>query len=233
MQNQNPFMAQKSETADFERLEDGMYQAACCGVVARDFRDYNDNSKFVTKVMFIFQVCDGGQTYYLKTKPMTPVINEKSNMFIFVNGWTGAGLDRMAEGFACDKMVGYAAQVVVQTVVGKDGKNYSELANVLKPKKGQKTAVAPDAIPFYLVKGCEAQVLAQGITVKPETSTTTPAAAPADLQAPAVPANPSQPVPQPYVTQVQSGLKPMVQNPAPAPATQEQISDEDAESLPF
>ena len=168
----NPFVAGFSDTADFERLEDGMYQAACCGIVARNFSDYNDKTKLVTKCQLLFQVAQDGQTYYFKTKPMTPVINEKSNLFIFLQGATGCTLEKIHEkypdGFALDTLVGLSVQVVVNTVTGKDGKEYANLANVLKAKKGQKTAVVPDAIPAYLVRDAVSQCLAEGLTVKEE-----------------------------------------------------------------
>lgn len=171
-QNQNPFYAPMSDTAEFERLEDGVYNGVCVGVELREYRDYNDPNATVQKATYIFQVAEGGQTYYFRTKPLKVVIGEKSNLFILINTWTGASLEKMTEGFSMEKMVGYPAQLVINTVSGKDGKQYANLANVLKVKKGTKVAVVPDAIPAYLVRNSVAQVLAEGITVKPEESKT-------------------------------------------------------------
>lgn len=168
-QNQNPFYAPMSDTAEFERLEDGVYNGVCVGVELREYRDYNDPNATVQKATYIFQVAEGGQTYYFRTKPLKVVIGEKSNLFILINTWTGASLEKMTEGFSMEKMVGYPAQLVINTVAGKDGKQYANLANVLKVKKGTKVAVVPDAIPAYLVRNSVAQVLAEGITVKEET----------------------------------------------------------------
>lgn len=223
-QNNNPFYAAPSEAADFERLDDGAYNGCCVGVTARDFPDYNDPSVMVTKIQYIFQVAEGGQTYYFRTKPMKNVINEKSNLFILINTWTGATMDRMLPGFNCDKMVGYGAQLVINTTTGKDGKQYANLANVLKLKKGVKVAPVQDAIPAYLVKDCTAQILADGITVK----------APEAAKAPAAPAaampfhqNPAAPV-------ANQGLSVTQPAPAPASAQVETAPEVDDDSdLPF
>ena len=165
-ENQNPFFAPMSETAEFERLEDGAYNGVCVGVEIREYRDYNDPNATVQKATYIFQVAEGGQTFYFRTKPLKVVIGEKSNLFILINTWTGATLERMTEGFSMEKMVGYPAQLVINTVTGKDGKQYANLANVLKVKKGVKVPVTPDAIPAYLVRNSLASILADGITVK-------------------------------------------------------------------
>lgn len=219
--NNNPFFAAPSESADFERLDDGAYNGCCVGVIARDFPDYNDPSVMVTKIQYIFQVAEGGQTYYFRTKPMKNVINEKSNLFILINTWTGATMDRMLQGFNCDKMVGYGAQLVINTTTGKDGKQYANLANVLKLKKGVKVAPVQDAIPAYLVKDCTAQVLAEGISVK----------APEVAKAPAA-ATPFQPNPGAPVAN--QGLSVTQPAPAPAPAQTETAPEADDDSdLPF
>lgn len=165
-QNQNPFFAPMSDTAEFERLEDGVYNGVCIGVEMREYRDYNDPNATVQKATYIFQVAEGGQTFYFRTKPLKVVIGEKSNLFILISGWTGASLERMTNGFSMEKMVGYPAQLVINTVTGKDGKQYANLANVLKVKKGVKVPVTPDAIPAYLVRNSIASILAEGITVK-------------------------------------------------------------------
>lgn len=167
------YVAGFSETADFERLEDGMYPGVIAGYTVRKFSDYNDKTKLVEKAQFIIQVGEGGQTYYFRTKPMTPVVNEKSNFFIFLSGISGAGLDKIKEkypvGVPLNNLIGIPVQAVVNTVTGKDGKEYGNLANVLKAKKGQKTPVAADAIPAYLMRGVVASQLADVLTVKEET----------------------------------------------------------------
>ena len=186
-ENKSIWTAMPSETAEFEHLEAGAYNGVCCGVTAREFTDYNDKSKKVTKAQFIFQISEGqgGQCQYLRTRPFTIVLNEKSNLYTFINTWTGATLERMTKGFDCSKMVGFPAQVIVTETTGKDGKVYAEIANVLKAKKGQKVPVVPDAIPAYLTRGCVEFLLAEGLTVKEDKplvkAATFPAAAPSGL----------------------------------------------------
>ena len=232
----NPFMASISETAEFERLEDGMYESACVGVTLRQFPDYNDRSKMVDKVQFIFQVARDGQCFYFRTRPLTPIINEKSNLFIMLNGWTGVTLDKLTPGLDCSRMIGVKAQVVITTESGKDGKEYSTLANILKPKKGSKVAPVPDAIPEYLVRGVSYSRFAAGIT------TPTQAAPQYAQQA----RNPYQPQAAPAIppnANVSVNANPagfmqpnMVTDPAPAPAPQQTGNpgaDDSEDDLPF
>lgn len=233
-QNTNPFYAPVSDSAEFERLEDGVYNGVCIGVEMREYRDFNDPNATVQKATYIFQVADGGQTFYFRTKPMKVVIGEKSNLFILISGWCGASLEKMTEGFSMEKMVGYPAQLVINTVTGKDGKQYANLANVLKVKKGTKVAVTPDAIPAYLVRNSIAQVLAEGITVKPDESKTTQAYSTmtgVGKPAPAIPAGAK-------VTQA-ANAQAWIQNPPAQPADAVPATDkapeedDDLDSLPF
>ena len=244
----NPFFAPMSDTAEFERLEDGVYNGVCVGCEIREYRDYNDPNATVQKATYIFQVAEGGQTFYFRTKPLKVVIGEKSNLFILINSWTGASLEKMTQGFSMEKMVGYPAQLVINTVTGKDGKQYANLANVLKVKKGVKVPVTPDAIPAYLVRNSLASILADGITVKEDVQTPKGTQFPAGLPggivsgkaAPTMPANAQ-------VTQNQNAAAFMgVTTPAPQPAqpavqtaeqamVQEGLTEDDSEldSLPF
>lgn len=241
----NPFFAPLSDSAEFERLEDGVYNGVCVGVEIREYRDYNDPNATVQKATYIFQVAEGGQTFYFRTKPLKVVIGEKSNLFVLINGWTGASLEKMTEGFSMEKMVGYPAQLVINTVTGKDGKQYANLANVLKVKKGVKVPVTPDAIPAYLVRNSLASILADGITVKEDVQTPKGTQFPAGVAggiasgkaAPKMPANAQ-------VTQNANAAGFMgVANPAPQPAnavpdvgvTAEQAlaEDDSDDDLPF
>lgn len=222
--NNNPFYAAPSEAGEFERLDDGAYNGCCVGVTARDFPDYNDPSVMVTKIQYIFQVAEGGQTYYFRTKPMKNVISEKSNLAIFIQGWCSCTLERLMQGgFNCDSMVGYGAQLVINTTTGKDGKQYANLANVLKLKKGVKVAPVQDAIPAYLVKDCTAQILAEGITVKVPTAAKAPAA-----PAAAMPfhANPGAPLPNQGLSVTQPALNPQA-------TADPVVPDASEEELPF
>ena len=233
-ETQNPFVAGYSENAEFERCGDGLYQAVIAGILTRNLPDYNDKSKLVSKIQFITQIASEGTTYYHKTKPFTPIVAEKSNLMVWLNSATGATMEKLREkypnGFPLENLVGVPVQVVVQTVTGKDGKEYSELANVLKAKKGQKTAVVPDAIPAYLVRGAVNFHLGEGLTVKEDTQKTAqpskqPFGGAKQGDDPTIPANAkiTQGNPAQYV-------------PPAAPPIQAQAApevDEDGDELPF
>ena len=237
-QANNPFFAPRSADAEFETLEPGSYNGVCIGAVAREFPNFNDKNVMDTKVQFVFQIVEGGQQYYLRSKPCKVVINEKSNLFLLINSWTKATLEKMADGFSCDKMVGFGAQIVVNNREY-NGKTYADIANVIPLKKGVKVPVTPAEIPAYLAKGATAQVWAEGITVKAE-EPAQPAKQPfggakrgAD---PTVPANAA-------ITQngnaagfmgVQAPAGLTVTNPAPAPVqAPAQAEDDSDDDLPF
>lgn len=252
MTQTTPFTASFSETAEFERLEDGMYQGTICGVLARDFPGYEDKTKLVEKIQFIVQVAQDGTCFYFRSRPMACVIGEKSNLMSWLSQSTGATLDKIKEkypvGFPLQNLIGIPIQAVINTVTGKDGHEYANLAMVSKAKKGQKTAVVQDAIPAYLVRGAKNFNLAEGLTVKEDAPkaasfpTGLPggvAAGAAGKSAPQMPANAQ-------VTQNQNAAAFMgVANPAPQPAqpaiqtaeqaiAQEGLTEDDSdEDLPF
>lgn len=193
----NPFLLVPTEDAEFERLPPGCYDAVCCAVVAKEFPDYNDRDKLVPKIFFVFQVAGegGGQLYYLKTKPFRSILGAKANIVAFIQQWCGCDYKYMVDNhFSAEKMVGYSAQLVVgEETSKKDGKVYSTILNVLRPKKGQATAVIQDELPEFVTKDNIGLVLAQGVTeratfpVQSQSSAPVPVEAPKS-SAPAVPA---------------------------------------------
>lgn len=258
----NPWLAMPSSDAEWETLEPGSYNGVCIGVIMKEFPNFNDRSKVDQKVQFVFQIVEGGQQYYLKSKPCKVILGDKANLYLLINGWTKATLERMTNGFSCDKMVGYGAQLVTTTRES-NGKVYAELANILPLRKGVKVAVTPTEIPAFLAKGAINAVWAPGITVKEETPTAatfpkglpgglasagaggvpvaggagTPVYPPAKSAVPEVPANAQ-------ITQNQNAaafMNPALQvtNPAPQPAPavpaaeQAPDQDDDMDDLPF
>lgn len=216
------FTASFSETAEFERLEDGMYQGTICGVLARDFPGYEDKTKLVEKIQFIVQVAQDGTCFYFRTRPMACVIGEKSNLMIFLASATGATIDKIKAkypvGFPLQNLIGIPIQAVINTITGKDAREYANLAMVSKAKKGQKTAVVQDAIPAYLVRGAKNFSLAEGLTVKEEAPKAAsfpqglPGGVASGAAVPKMPANAN-------VTQATDAAAFMgVTNPAPQPA---------------
>lgn len=233
----NPWLAMPNEAAEFEVLEPGSYNGVCIGCVIREFPNFNDRSIMDRKVQFIYQIVEGGQQYYLRSKPCKIVLNEKSNLYLLVNSWTKATLERMTNGFSCDKMVGYGAQIVTTTREA-NGKTYADIANILPLKKGVKVQVTPAEIPAFLAKGALEQVWAEGITVKEDTHKA--ATFPAGNAAGTVAAKPPvQTMPQmPPAAQVTQNGNPAefmgVTNPPAQPATAAEAPEsDDTDDLPF
>ena len=137
---------------EFSLLETGAYTGICVGLTKREFKKFKSEDT-EPKFQFIFQVVDGDTKHYLRTLPYRNVINEKSNLFQFLNSWLGVSLERASEGVDLGKTVGLKAQIVVD-VQERDGKSYNVISNVLKAKKNDPVQfVADDAAPAFLNKG--------------------------------------------------------------------------------
>lgn len=149
----NEFLTAKpSEGGEFELLETGAYSAVCVGLTKREFKKFKSEDT-EPKFQFIFQVVDGDTKHYLRTLPYRNVINEKSNLFQFLNSWLGVSLEKASDGIDLGKTVGLKAQIVVD-VQERDGKSYNVISNVLKAKKNDPVQfVADDAAPAFLNKG--------------------------------------------------------------------------------
>lgn len=143
--------APSASTEGFEILEAGAYDAICVGLTRKNFKKYQSD-EMESKFQFVFQINEDGVNHYLRTAPLRNVINEKSNLFLFLNGWTGVTLEKAAGGIDLGKLVGCKAQVVVGETE-RDGKKYNTVENVLKTKKSSTVAFVADAeAPAYLTK---------------------------------------------------------------------------------
>lgn len=148
---------------EFEILESGAYDGVCIGVTCRNFKKYQSED-LEPKFQFVFQIADNGKNHYLRTLPMRNVINDKSNLYLFLNSWTGATLDKLAQGLDLKKLVGLKAQVVVGESE-REGKKYNSITSVIKAKKSATTAVvADDKVPAYLAKDLLAAKWADGLS---------------------------------------------------------------------
>lgn len=138
---------------DFEILEAGAYDAVCVGLVRKNFKKFkSETGELEQKFQFVFQISENGTNHYLRTLPMRNVINEKSNLFTFLNTWLGVSFEKAAEGLDLGKTVGLKAQVVVGESE-RDGKTYNTIENVLKCKKSSTVEfVADDQAPAWLTK---------------------------------------------------------------------------------
>ena len=146
----NGFMTAKpTESGEFSLLEAGCYDAVCVGVTSRNFKKYQSED-LEAKFQFIFQIVDDGNKHYLRTLPLRNVINDKSNLFVLLNSWTGVTLEKCADGVDLSKLVGYKAQIVVDEQE-REGKKYNGIQNILKAKKNSTVAFVPDdQAPAYL-----------------------------------------------------------------------------------
>lgn len=141
--------AKPTESGEFSLLEAGAYDAICVGVTSRNFKKYQSED-LEAKFQFIFQINEDGKNHYLRTLPLRNVINDKSNLFVLLNSWTGVTLEKCADGIDLSKLVGCKAQIVVDEQE-REGKKYNGIANILKAKKSSTVAFVPDdQAPAYL-----------------------------------------------------------------------------------
>lgn len=141
---------QATEGGEFNLLEDGCYEAVIVGLRGFTGTKYQSDEP-EDKMQFVFQVQDvDGVLHYLTTKPLTNVLNEKSNLFKVLNGVTGYGLDKFPVGFQYTQLVNsekpVKCQLTVKTVASKKDPNrqFNEIDSYLKAKKGQKYTFVPD-----------------------------------------------------------------------------------------
>lgn len=141
---------QAMECGEFTLLEDGCYEAVIVGLRGFTGTKYQSDEP-EDKMQFVFQVQDGdGVLHYLTTKPLTNVLNEKSNLFKVLSGVTGYGLDKFPVGFQYTQLVNsekpVKCQLTVKTVASKKDPNrqFNEIDGYLKAKKGQKYTFVPD-----------------------------------------------------------------------------------------
>lgn len=181
-EEKNPFMtAAPSEGGEYSLLEDGAYDSVCVGVTCRNFKKYQSED-LESKFQFIFQIKDGDQLHYLRTLPYRNVINDRSNLFTFLNTWTGVTLEKLAEATDLSKLIGFKAQIVVGTAE-REGKKFNEIKNVLKIKKNSTVAFVPDTeAPAYLKNNLLAErwIDGLGFAAAKEQSVKTDAQATAD-----------------------------------------------------
>ena len=149
----NEFMTcAATASSEFELLETGAYSGICVGLTKREFKRFKSDDT-EPKFQFVFQIVDGDTKHYLRTLPFRNIINDKSNLFLFLNSWLGVSLEKASAGIDLGKCVGLKAQLVVD-VQERDGKSYNVISNVLKARKNDPVAfVEDDKAPAFLNKG--------------------------------------------------------------------------------
>lgn len=166
----NEFMTAAPSTGDaFELLEAGAYDAVCVGLTKREFKKYQSD-ELEPKFQFVFQVVDGDVKHYLRTLPFRNIINEKSNLFMFLNSWLGVTLEKASAGIDLGKTVGLKAQVVVGESE-REGKKYNTIETVLKAKKSSTVKfIADDKAPAFLTKNLIASHWIDGLAFSEATA---------------------------------------------------------------
>ena len=257
------FQAIVSEAGEFNNLEDGCYEAVVTGLRGFEGTKYQSD-EVQDKIQVVFQVQDSeGVLHYLTSKPMTNVMNDKSNLFKMLSGLTGYGLDKFKDGFDLRQLVNaenpVKCQLTIKTVTSKKdpNKSFNEIDGYLKAKKNQKNTFVPDdKAPAWLNQNVKEVLWMPGLSFLPPRETapakaTMPPAPATTLgdssaffnQAPAMPGQPSPYVPpmtkqqqQAYLAQ-QNGTYVPPAAPAPQqawPAPQApQVQVEDPSDLPF
>lgn len=165
---------QAMEGGEFTLLEDGCYEAVIVGLRGFTGTKYQSDEP-EDKMQFVFQVQDGdGVLHYLTTKPLTNVLNEKSNLFKVLSGVTGYGLDKFPVGFQYTQLVNsekpVKCQLTVKTVTSKKDPNrqFNEIDGYLKAKKGQKyTFVPDDKAPSWLNQNVKEVFWIEGLSFLP------------------------------------------------------------------
>lgn len=149
----NEFMTcAATASSEFELLETGAYSGICVGLTKREFKRFKSDDT-EPKFQFVFQVVDGDTKHYLRTLPFRNIINDKSNLFLFLSSWLGVSLEKASAGIDLGKCVGLKAQLVVD-VQERDGKTYNVISNVLKARKNDPVAfIEDDKAPAFLNKG--------------------------------------------------------------------------------
>lgn len=239
---------QATEGGEFNLLEDGCYEAVIVGLRGFTGTKYQSDEP-EDKMQFVFQVQDvDGVLHYLTTKPLTNVLNDKSNLFKVLNGVTGYGLDKFPVGFQYTQLVNsekpVKCQLTVKTVASKKDPNrqFNEIDGYLKAKKGQKyTFVPDDKAPSWLNQNVKEVFWINGLSFLPPQEKTPASAKTAMPEVPSAvqlgnssaffgkqPQNPQIAAPGQYVPPA----APAPQQAWPAPqAPQVAVGDQDG--LPF
>lgn len=244
-----------TESGEFNILEDGCYEAVIVGLRGFEGTKYQSD-EVEDKMQFVFQVQDGdGVLHYLTTKPLTNVLNEKSNLFKVLNGVTGYGLDKFPVGFRYTNLVNsdkpVKCQLTVKTVASKKdpNKQFNEIDGYLKAKKGQKyTFVPDDKAPAWLNQNVKEVFWINGLGFLPpqeKTHNAKAAVPPAPAtqlgnssaffgQAPQNPQNPQFAAPGQYIPPAAPAPQPVFgQAPAAQVPQAPQVQVDDDNDLPF
>lgn len=160
--------------SNFTPLEEGLYNAVCIGLTVKEMQNF-DKTGIEDKIEFVFQIVEGEQTYYVRSKPCKKSLHEKSGLWKILASWTKQKdaetlISKMGTHgqFNIRYFLGKPIQLTIKTKEVGD-KTYPYISDYMAPKKGQSVEVKADAIPAYIVKDVKMKELVDGITIKEPT----------------------------------------------------------------
>jgi hypothetical protein len=172
---------------DFTPLEDGVYEAACAGIVVKELQNF-EKTALEKKIILLFQIATEDGFRYLQSKPMKKSLHEKSNFWKLLQKWTKQKdpetlIKKMGTDgkFDITFFIGKPIQISVESEEVGD-KTYNRIDAYISPKKGAKGITADANVPSFMVKDAFTVKLAAGISVQESKKDATPAPAPAPAE---------------------------------------------------
>lgn len=160
--------------SNFTPLEEGLYNAVCIGLTVKEMQNF-DKTGIEDKIEFVFQIVEGEQTHYVRSKPCKKSLHEKAGLWKILASWTKQKdaetlISKMGTDgkFNIRYFLGKPIQLTIKLKEVGD-KTYPYISDYMAPKKGQATDVKVDAIPAYIVKDVKMKELVDGITIKEPT----------------------------------------------------------------
>lgn len=169
---------------EVKKLEEGVYDSVVVGYLTRVITDtITKEERNVFEL--IFQIVDGDQKHYIRSKDFKLSLNEKSSYFDkFIKKLTkvatpadpqlvarlkSLGIVSSDNKIKLENHFGLSVKLTLEDVVAKNNKSYLQIASVGPSKVS--VEIVPDSIPEGLVmwNADNKVTLAEGITLKPRT----------------------------------------------------------------
>lgn len=159
------------KTSKFGPLEDGMYPANCVAIVIREMKKFNSD-ELQDKAIFIFQVSEGDRSRYVKSKPFTLSLHEKSALWKTLSAWTKqktpeALVEKLGQdgSFKVDSLIGKPVSLVLGTYEF-NGNEYNEINAYMAPKPDQQSSfpIKSETLPEFITRDAKMTLLANGMS---------------------------------------------------------------------
>lgn len=155
----------------FKALEDGLYEAACAGIVVKEMQNF-DKTGVEDKIIFLFQIKTEDGFRYLQSQPMKKSIHEKATLWKLLAKWTKQKdaktlIEKMGTDgkFDIKFFIGKPIQLTVESEeVGE--KTYNRISGYMAPKKGAEGVIADAGVPEFVKNKAKSVTLADGLSIK-------------------------------------------------------------------